>query len=247
MNPGVYPFTPGMKISDALDKAGGYTAEAFPQGIVFIRKSVQKQQIEKLQKNIQLTQEQLNSLALSLEAQNLSADAKAAVTAQMAKQQLLLDEAAASSVDALGRIVIDVPQDYDQFKNSEADIALEKGDLLYIPKSPDHITIFGDTASSIALPWSASKRVRDYLLDLGGLRSKDYEISIVKYNGKIVTENSLSSNWSFIENQRLDRGDVIIAIKRITIPAGTALVTGLMNISDTAYKIIYSLNTLGVF
>lgn len=42
-------------------------------------------------------------------------------------------------------------------------------------------------------------------------------------------------------------GDVIIAVKKISIPAGTQLVEGLTQVTDSVYKVVYSLNALDFF
>ena len=38
--PGVYTFMPGERMLDVINRAGGYTSEAYEEGAVFLRESV---------------------------------------------------------------------------------------------------------------------------------------------------------------------------------------------------------------
>ncbi|WP_291493935.1 SLBB domain-containing protein, partial [Desulfurella sp.] len=57
--PGVYPITPGERLSSVLERAGGYTKEAYLRGAVFTRASVQKIQQQSIDLMINRLQQQL--------------------------------------------------------------------------------------------------------------------------------------------------------------------------------------------
>ncbi len=245
--PGIYDHTYGMKLSDAIEASGSYTDQAYPEAIILIRDSVYKSQLDQLKRTIAITESELDALEASVAIQsNLSTDEKSIINAQIAGQRELLESAIVDQGERLGRIALDIPADLEGLKTSPDNIILNEGDQIYIPGESASISVIGDIDSTIALPWKASKKVKDYLFELGGLRAREYSISIIKHNGKVEKEESLYYGFSKIENLVLDPDDVIIAVKKIDIPVGTQLLEGLTDVTDSVYKIIYSLNTLGV-
>ncbi len=245
--PGIYDHFEGMKLSDAIAASGAYTHQAYPQAIILIRDSVQKSQLDQLKRTIAITQKELDALEATVSIQsNLSSDEKNIINAQIAGQRELLATAIVDQGDMLGRIALNIPATLGEMKGSPDNILLNEGDQIYVPEESAYISVIGDIDSTIALPWKAAKKVKDYLFELGGLRSRDYTISIIKHNGKVVKEESLFFGFSKIESIVLDRGDVIIAVKKINVPAGTKLLEGLADVTDSVYKIIYSLDTLNV-
>lgn len=246
--PGVYSFEGDLHLSDVLTAAGGYAEQAYPQALYLIRESVKTRQLEQLKKTITVTASELNALEASVAVKtDLSSAEKNIIAAQIEQQRSLLESAAENQGETLGRIALNIPATIESLKGSTADILLSEGDHIYIPERSEYVTIIGDIDSTIALPYEKNKKVKDYLFELGGLRSKDYTISIMKYNGKVVKEDNLFFGWSTIEGQTLAPGDVIIAVKKISIPAGTQLVEGLTQVTDSVYKVVYSLNALDFF
>lgn len=244
--PGVYPYSERMTLYDAIRAAGGYTAQAYPQALSLTRESVKQRQVEEFRVAILTAREKLTSYETSLAAQNLSVDVKAVAESQIDAQKALLEYAEEQLGSALGRIILDVPAGLTSLQNSTANIALQEGDVIFIPTQENSIIVLGDVSSMAALPWDPEKSVRSYLFDLGGIRSKDYELTILKYNGSTFTVDNLFDGWSTIESQRLDPGDAIIAVKRMSLPSGSAFMTGLSTVTDMVYKLVYSLNVAGV-
>jgi protein involved in polysaccharide export with SLBB domain len=247
-SPGVYAVEKNLRLSDAISSAGGFTDRAYPQALYLIRQSVKDDQIEHIRRTIASTREELESVEASLALQTgLSADEKSVVKAQIARQKVLLEQAAQNDGQMLGRIALDLPPSLNQLRGSEDDIVLQEGDYIFVPRRSEYVTVIGDVDSAIALPWKAAKSVKDYLFDLGGLRPRDYTISIIKHNGKIVTEDNLFYGWSTIEGQKLEPGDVVIAVRKIDIPAGTKILSVLSDLTDVVYKVVYTLDTLSYF
>jgi len=244
--PGIYQFSDGLTLFDILTEAGGYTEKAYSKGITLYRDSVKKQQLDQVRITIQRTREELIQVEGAIESQNLAEDAEASLRIQLETQKALLAIAEKQLGESLGKIILTIPESLDDLMGNFGNITLQEGDILFIPEKAGTISVFGDIDTAAALPWGLRKTVKQYLFDLGGLRSKDYKISIIKYNGKIVTEENLFFGWSSIENQVLEQGDTIIAVKRIALPAGAAFSESFTNITDTIYKIIYSLDTIGL-
>lgn len=244
--PGIYQFSDGLTLFDILTEAGGYTEKAYSKGITLYRDSVKKQQLDQVRITIQRTREELTQVEGSIEAQNLADDAETSLRIQLETQKALLALAEKQLGESLGKIILTIPETLEDLKKNSGNIMLQEGDTLFIPEKSGIVSVFGDIDTAAAMPWILRKTVKQYLFDLGGLRSRDYKISIVKYNGKIVTEENLFFGWSSIENQTLEQGDTIIAVKRIALPAGAAFLESFTNITDTIYKIVYSLDTVGL-
>ncbi len=244
--PGMYQFSDGLTLFDILSAAGGYTEKAYPKGNTLYRDSVKKQQVDQVRITIQRTREELLQVEGALAAQNLADDAETSLKIQLETQKVLLDIAEKQLGEYLGKIIRTIPEKLADLKGNSGNIILQEGDTLFIPEKAGTVSVFGDINTAAAMPWVLRKTVKQYLFDLGGLRSRDYKISIVKYNGKIVTEENLFFGWSSIENQVLEQGDTIIAVKRISLPAGAAFIDSFTNITDTIYKIVYSLDTVGL-
>ena len=244
--PGVYPYTERMTLYDAIRAAGGYTSQAYPQALSLTRTSVRQRQMEEFRVSLLSAKETVTSYETALAAQDLSAEVTAVAESQIAAQKALLAYAEEQVGTALGRIILDVPAGLTSLQNSTANIALQEGDVILIPEQDNSIIVLGDVSSMAALPWDPEKTVRSYLLELGGLRAKDYDLTIMKFNGSTFTVENLFDGWSTIESQRLDPGDAIIAVKRMTLPSGSAFMTGLSTVTDMVYKLVYSLNVAGV-
>lgn len=244
--PGIYQFYDDVTLFDILMEAGGYTAKAYPIGIILHRETIKKQQLEQVRITIQRTREELTQIEGAIEYQNLAEDAENSLIIQLETQKALLNIAEKQLGEALGKIILTIPDTIDALTESPGNITLQEGDTIFIPEKPGTVALFGDIDTAAAMPWVSNKTVKQYLFDLGGLRSSDYKISIVKYNGKIVTENNLFFGWDNIESQVLEQGDTIIAVKRISLPAGAAFIESFTDITDTVYKIIYSLDTVGL-
>jgi len=244
--PGIYQFSDGLTLFDILSAAGGYTDKAYSKGITLYRDSIKKQQLDQVRITLQRTREELIQVEGAIELQNLAEDAENSLRIQLETQKALLAIAEKQLGESLGKIILTIPESLDELLGNSGNITLQEGDTLFVPEKSGTVSVFGDIDTVAAMPWVLRKTVKQYLFDLGGLRSKEYKISIVKYNGKIVTEDNLFFGWTNIENQTLEQGDTIIAVKRISLPAGAAFLESFTNITDTIYKIIYSLATVGL-
>jgi protein involved in polysaccharide export with SLBB domain len=88
--PGEYRVRRGETLGDVLQRAGGLTGEAFPEGAVFLRETLKEQE-----------QEQIEKLARRLEADiaNLSLQASAAGESEtLTTGRVLLDQLRSTAV-----------------------------------------------------------------------------------------------------------------------------------------------------
>ncbi|MFW7526491.1 SLBB domain-containing protein [Vibrio ostreicida] len=222
--PGAYTFQRGETIQDVIERSGGLTQFAYPQGAVFSRESLRRQEEERLKLlNLQLKQEIGN---LALRRQNSSATYTASPTEAMT----IADELA--STEAIGRLVIDLPQALEG--NKLADIMIEKGDKLYIPARQPVISIMGEVQFASNHTFKPDMSIEDYISSAGGTKKQadTDRVYVVRADGSVVLPNN--SFWFSRQTSSLEPGDTII------VPLDTDYLDGLSTLSS-ATQILYQI------
>ena len=245
-SPGLYQYESGKSLHAILEEAGGYTGQAYPEGMLLYRDSVRNSQLEQFRIAIMQTREDLEQYRVAIASQDLTEESQLMLLDQIASQEAMLEMAEDQLGKYLGRVLLNMPSSLEELDGHPSDIILQEGDSIFIPEQPLTVSVFGDTGTAAALPWEEGKRVKEYLFDLGGMRSQDYSISIIRHNGKIVTEENLFFGWSSIEQQVLEQGDTIVAVRRLKLPGGTAFLEGFRELTNTVYQIVFSLNAAGL-
>jgi protein involved in polysaccharide export with SLBB domain len=210
--PGKYPIHQGETLHSVLDRAGGFTSEAFSEGAVFIREELKKREKEQ----IELLSNRLQSdlAALSLEAVASSAATSNSGGAAGAGQALVIGQQLISQLrDAkpVGRLVIDLDQVMSARPGAPGDVILKDQDTLLIPKKTQEITILGEVQSPTSHVFEPGLRRDDYIAKSGGPTQKadKKRIYVVRANGDVF--GSIRSGW-FRRSQTLEirPGDTIV-------------------------------------
>ena len=194
--PGKYTVRRGDNLSSIIHKAGGLTPFADPNGSVFSRaklKQLEKQNLIKV------------SADLRIEMVTKSLSSEGSSTSYSEIQSLLAD---LSKVEPLGRLVINLPQ---VIESNDYDVAIEGGDVLYIPTKNNSINVMGQVQVNSSHMFDSSISVEDYITQSGGLkkRADDERIYIISSNGSIKMVEG--SNWfSGAGSSALKAGDSIV-------------------------------------
>lgn len=134
MYPGVYAINRGDTILDVIERAGGLTEFAYPNGAVFARESLkerERKQMEHLKSSLQ------SEIAnLTLRRNSSSASFSSSPSEAMALVENL------SSTAPLGRMVIDLPAIL--AGDQDANILLTNLDRLHIPEFDKSVSIIGE-------------------------------------------------------------------------------------------------------
>ncbi|MFB9136452.1 SLBB domain-containing protein [Vibrio olivae] len=222
--PGTYAFQRGETLSDVITRAGGLTSFAYPQGAVFSRDSLKRQEQERLKMlNLKLKQE-IGSLALRRQTANASYTSSPneamAVANQLAK------------AEAVGRLVIDLPDALAQ--DPTADLMLEKGDKLYIPAKRPVVSVMGEVQFASNHTFDQAMSVEDYISAAGGTKKQaDVDrIYVVRADGSVYLPNN--SFWFSRQSTPLEPGDTII------VPIDTDYLDGLSTLTS-ATQILYQI------
>ncbi|WP_207890657.1 SLBB domain-containing protein [Vibrio sinensis] len=222
--PGTYTFKRGDTIVDLLERAGGMTRFAYPNGAVFSRESLKRQEQERLKLlNLQLKQEIGN---LALRRQNTSAT----YTTTPQDAMVVADELA--KMEAMGRLVIDLPKAING--DPTANIMLENGDKLYIPNMQPVVSIMGEVQFASNHTYTPDFSIDDYLEVAGGTKKQadTGRIYVVRADGSVMMPNN--SFWFSRSSGELEPGDTII------VPIDVDYLDGLSTLTS-ATQILYQI------
>ena len=159
--PGLYAIRKGETLSQLTARAGGVSAQAYPYGAVFTRRSVKEAQ----QEGYRRTGRELTNALLAVSARKAGSGGSGG---EIAGASALI--ASLSTVEAPGRVIIEADPRALAVR-PDLDTVLESGDAVYMPKRPNFVLALGDVSNPGALQFVAGKRFRDYVSETGGTAS----------------------------------------------------------------------------
>ena len=258
--PGVYPIGENTTLYDILKAAGGFRKNAYPQGIVILRKSVKEMQKKRLATAISLMKQELTKEEAGIMQSDLTPQELHARQSAFEAKRKLLEEM--EKVQVTGRISgVIVPKDIEKLKNSPYNILLEDGDEIYIPKKPGSILVFGEVYNPSALVYVKGMTVKDYLAKAGGL-TKDADkdnVFVIKADGSVVSSSNLKDrNFKWDNNTNriiigsesiydyvLQPGDAVIVPLKVHVPTmWRPLIKDVMQIIYQGAITIYTITKL---
>jgi polysaccharide export outer membrane protein len=225
-NPGIYKYKPGMRLYDVIKLAGGYTEDAYPKGLIFIRESAKKLQEQQLQISMLALEESLSKSEEGISAVGATAEEQKVLEMAIQKQKRLLSILKQKAKMGLGRIALDIPNSLKKLKNSPDNIELSDGDYIYIPSKPNYVLVLGGVYNQISLPYRKNLTVQDYLEQVGGLKDNADvdDIYIIKANGRVLSKKQFASiNFVFVKynsflQYKPEQGDAIVVPTKMKIP-----------------------------
>jgi polysaccharide export outer membrane protein len=172
--PGTYSIRRGEKLSSLLERAGGLTELAFPEGSVFTRVEIQERQREQLELLAQRVERDLAAISVS------EPNASATITAGQSLVSQLRD------AEATGRWVIRL----DALVRGDlaADVVLKDGDQLMVPDERQEVSVLGEVQYATSHVYERGITRDEYINRSGGLsqRSDRRRIYVVRANGEVV-------------------------------------------------------------
>jgi len=212
--PGIYAAQSGERLSSVIERAGGFTEDAFAEGAIFTRISVRKAEEEARERFIKRQERRLMEEEAGLSGRLVYSEAEREARGQsVARRRELLGHLAETEVP--GRLLISLVMK-DGFKGTKNDILIEDEDVLYIPQDPSSVQVLGGVYSPSSITYQSQRGVEYYLEKVGGLsESADKNrIYIVKPNGETRSR--------FTRAMVIGRGDVIVVPEKFVykIPPG---------------------------
>ncbi|MCP4050699.1 MAG: hypothetical protein GY730_08345 [bacterium] len=203
--PGTYVITEGERISSLIERAGGYTKEAFLQGAVFTRKyqegqrAVQDQTlIRDEEKKLIYEQKLVGRLPENIDINNKILDA----------QKKSLDILRKQMDNVKNRIIISLEKINDR-KKSEYNLKIKHGDRLNIPSTPATVRVIGGVQSPSTMLYISGRKI-DYYLEKAGGFTPYAEIDRVFV---FKSDGSVKRNVKDI-----DLGDLVYVPERVIVP-----------------------------
>jgi protein involved in polysaccharide export with SLBB domain len=188
--PGAYIIESGERLSSVIKRAGSFTNDAYPKGIVFLRESIKKQKEKEI---INYVKEKMEVLKSALKTTNEPEEKQIIEKGIIALEKLL-------NVEQEGRIIIKIDK-LENFENSIYDIELENGDIIYVPKKPIYVSIIGEVNNPKNVFYEENLSFNDYIQKVGGF-TKDADrknVFIVRIDGS--TDKNI---------EKIEPGDTIV-------------------------------------
>ncbi len=235
--PGVYYARKTDRLHDIIERAGGFTDNAYVRAAYFSRLRVKELQ----QKNLQ-------SIITSLEKNLEELMSKSQQYPEMQNYIPVYKERIEKIkiMEVSGRMVIRLPEKLEDLKKSPYNIAIEDGDELTIPERSNEIVVMGEVYNPNVFVYNSKNgKIKHYLAMTGG-PSSEGDIGrafVVKANGTVISPYYIdeeSSSSSFLSsgflNARIFPGDTII------VPTATQKVPFIKNMVDWT-TVLYQLAT----
>jgi len=195
--PGAYQVEKGETLSKLIERAGGFTENAFPFGAVFTREKIQEREQAQYFRL-------LNQLKADIATKTLSSNGLP-TAATPEQSMLLIDELAEQQM--LGRLVINMTQI--EAGNPQYDIEVEQGDKLYIPRKNSAISVVGEVQHPGTHSFDEQLSVADYLELSGNSRKRadNDRVYVLRADGSVIIPKT--SLLGFNQTQLMP-GDTIV-------------------------------------
>ncbi|MER0510306.1 SLBB domain-containing protein [Aeromonas veronii] len=220
--PGTYTVRRGESLQELIQRVGGITAYANPNGTVFAREALRKQEEER----IALLRDELKQEIATMTLRRQSSIAN--YTSSPAEAMTVVNQLENSK--AVGRMTIDMPAILSGDK--QADVMLQDGDKLYVPALQNVVSIQGMVQFPSSHVYDGNLSVNDYLSRAGGTKKQadTDRIYVIKANGSVMLPGD---SW-FGGRKSLEPGDTIV------VPVDSDYLDNL-SIMTSATQILYQL------
>lgn len=202
--PGIYTIRRDESLSSVIERAGGLTRLAFPDGAVFTREELRVREQEQLDNLAKRLRGDVTTLALQGAAANQGQATQALAVGQSLLAQL-------QDTKAVGRLVIDLREAVSGPPGNAADIRVREGDRLIVPRMREEVTVIGEVQNATSHFYRPDLVRDDYIGLSGGVTRKadDGKIYVVRANGSVVANEG--NRWfSRSSNVQMKPGDTVV-------------------------------------
>jgi polysaccharide export outer membrane protein len=227
--PGSYTIKPGETLKSVIERAGGLTQYAFPQGAVFTRVELRQREQDQMDQLAQRMKVELGVLALRAVATTAGGTGGNPESALIVGRSLLQQ---LQGEKAVGRLVINLRRIIGDPANSPYDVVLRTGDELIVPKFEQEVTVIGEVQDTTSHLYNPGLSRDDYIRLSGGFTAQadGKRVYVVRADGSVVANEG--SRWfSRGSNTEMEPGDTIVvpinAEQMLPLPFWQA-VTGIM-------------------
>jgi protein involved in polysaccharide export with SLBB domain len=217
--PGAYVVREGEHLSSLIARAGGFTPDAYLQAAMFTRVSTQKRQQEAIDKLIEDLELEVAQKAQEATGALDKEDVEANKQVLSARRSLI---AQLKKARAKGRVIIRLAE-ADKLEGTSADIPLEDGDRLEVPKKTNVVNVVGRVYNPTGVVYDPENdQVGHYLSLVGGpTESADRDhIFLFRANGSVVTRDNVQSGFFVfgekgLMSAKVEPGDSIVVPEKL--------------------------------
>ncbi len=230
--PGTYQIRKEERLSSIIQRAGGFTENAYLRGAFFTRESIKKVQQERLNELMKQMEIEAAHYTTAGAQSALSPEDTAAQAQFVVAQRTLIEKL--REAKATGRVVISLlPSTV--LRDASLDMVLEDGDSLYVPKSPSTLNVLGAVYNPNALIFEESRPELSYYLKKTGGPNENSEpdkMYVVRADGTVLAKaergwfntswSDEEKRWEFgssFEDIRLHPGDTVLVPQKIIKPS----------------------------
>lgn len=215
---GVYSVKPGEMLDELVERAGGFTPNAYLYGSSFQRESTRAFQQQRLDDYI---------AQLSADMDRQTAVRGASTSTGVSDPNALTLErnlvAQLRELRATGRIVLEFSPDSAN-TNAVPHIPLENGDVFHVPSRPNTVSVIGAVYGQNVLLYKQDRHVADYLSLAGGpnrIADKNHAF-IVRADGSVYSRlKAKGVLTNHFEESRIYPGDTIVIPEKPIAPSLT--------------------------
>ena len=232
--PGVYQLLPGETLKSLLQRAGGFSPQAYVYGLEFSREETRIRQRENLAAAITRL-ESLSAVQTARDAANRRDDTNAQSAAAVSNAATQAQLSRLSRLQPNGRIALELTPEVVTVE-ALPDLPLEHGDRIVVPPRPGFVTVAGAVVNSNAFIWKPGRTAGDYLRLAGADEAADTSnMFVLRADG---TVNHSGDRRGFfgrnnLESQPMQPGDALIVPNQLDFETwGRAFVRNLKDISQ---------------
>ena len=191
-HPSTFGIQPGERLSSVLERAGGYTDQAYPYGAVLMRREVKELETQTQMEMIARMKAERAQLSALPEGDTNQKNVKLNALAQTDSTMVQL-----AKTPPIGRVVIHIASDVKHWKNTPADVALRDGDVLVIPKKANVVMVNGQVFNPTAISAQPGRSAKWYLSQAGGLTpiADKKAVFVIRADGSVISSKNNSDGW----------------------------------------------------
>ncbi len=211
-SPGVYQLAAGDTLQSLIQRAGGFTPQAYVYGMEFSREETRQRQRENIAAAI-IRLESLSAVQAARDSANRRDDAVgAATTTAVSNAATQAQLARLRAVQPNGRIALELSPEATSLA-SVPEVPLEAGDRVVVPPRPGFVTVAGAVVNSNAFLWRPGRTAGEYLRMAGADEAAEPDnMFILRADGTVSHAGDSRSFFgrNNLQSQVMQPGDALI-------------------------------------
>jgi len=210
--PSTYGIQDGERLSSLLKRAGGFTANAYPEGI-FIQRA-ELRDIEERNRLELIRRYELQAANIKPKQGAEPADLENARAGVAMQERQIIDGLKSQRI--LGRLVVHINGNIKNWANTPNDVQLRKDDFVIIPKRPNFVVVTGQVYAASALAYVPGRNAKWYLQNSGGVTevARTKSAFIVRADGSVLGHDTGMFGGSVLDTA-MKPGDTLVVPEKL--------------------------------